>query len=386
MDFEEFLKDSSDIHEGDNDYPNYDENTEIENQNSDLIELLEEQKELNAKTNKTLDSLVDSIEKLSGSIKEINLNSPMNNSTADGSYTFDLSEHQTFKGKLLAEEKLRDISVGIYERNISFSGSNIPMAQDIYYAQKLGLKLRHIEAELNGGRLVFDGDKFRSSAGSMKFSRINIGLSEMFKGFIRKGSSESFFLPSITGVGTLQLKDTVKYLHMVKCHNPRKFILENGVYAASAGDFKFGIHADTKVGSVVLSGKHILQTSVEGKGILILELPVPPNELVVLRVTPDRPVRINEQEVIYREGNVKRNKRLASGIFGSLATGTGFVEEYTGNGLVVLAPSLNLADIISNDLKDELEESIEKNGGNMSLFGGLKDKILNKNSGEEYIE
>lgn len=336
---------------------------------------MEENREHSEKLYDSLDELNKNISKLSEKL--------ISGATSDGDYTLDVNETRDFNGKVLAQQDLNDISVKILEKDISLSGTNIPMLQDIYYAQKLGLKLRSIQAELKGGTLVFDGDKFRSSSGKLSFNRIPVGFSDMIKGFIRKGSAESFFLPSISGYGTLQLKDSVKYLYMVTCYENRKFILENGVYSASAGAFKFGIHADTKIGSVLLSGKKIFQTTVEGRGILILELPVPPNELVVLKVSPDRPVRVNEQEVIYREGNVKRNKRLASGVFGSLASGAGFIEEYTGTGLVVLAPSMNLADTIYNDLHKELENTISENGSKLTLFDTLKNKIGNNNNNLE---
>lgn len=329
--------------------------------------------EINNTIVSTLESLNQNIDKLNKTVES--LQESKFSTTADGMYEMDVSKVPDYQGRLLVSERLSDIKVSIYERDISFSGSNIPLAQDIYYAQKLGLKLRNITAELNGGVLVFDGNKFRSSSGRIAFNRIKLGFTDMIKGFIRKSNADSFFLPSVTGHGTLQLRDTVKYLYMIKCQEVRKFIVEDGVYAASAGQFKFGVHADTKLGSVALSGKNILQTTVEGRGILILELPVPPNELVILKVTNDRPVRVNEQQVIYREGNVHRNKKLASGIFGSLASGTGFVEEYTGEGLVVLAPSLNLTDILSYDLKDEIQQSYDKYGDDLSLFGRMKSKF-----------
>lgn len=255
--------------------------------------------------------------------------------------------------RLLDEENLKDIKIKIYEKDISFTGGNIPLAQDIYYAQKLGLKLRHIEAELNGGSLAFDGSKYRSSIGEVKFDRIRLGAKDIFQGIIRKNNNEDFFWPAVKGFGSVSLNDTVRYLHMVRCAQPRRFIFENGVYLASAGNFKFGTAADVKMGSMVLSKKNVFQMSLEGQGLVILELPVHPSELEFCKVEVGRPVRVNGQQVIYREGNVKRNVRMASTIFGSLASGTGFIEEYTGDGIVVLAPTLNVFDVIAKDLGAE---------------------------------
>lgn len=339
--------------------------------------LLEEQNQIN-------EELLKSIKQLNETVKDLSESLESKDSVHKESYSLDFDKHNDgntkgFKGTEVSTNALRDIKVTIYEKPISFSGSNIPLAQDIYYAQQLGMKLRYIHAELNGGQLVFDGDKYRTSAGNMKFGRIKLGFSDMIKGFIRKNNSESFFLPAISGVGTLQLKDTIKYLTMVSCTTSTKYILEQGIYAASAGQFNFGVHADTKLGSLAFSGKNMLQTTVEGQGILILELPVPPEELVILRVTPDRPVRVNEQEVIYRVGNIKRNKKLASGLFGSLASGTGFVEEYSGEGHIALAPSMNLMEIIREDLdisREDMETMQQNtNGSFLQKLGNLKNRI-----------
>lgn len=255
--------------------------------------------------------------------------------------------------KLIDEEHLRDISVKIYEKDINFTGGNIPLAQDIYYAQQLGLKLRHIEADMRGGSMAFDGAKYRSSIGDVKFDRIRLGMKDIFHGIIRRRNNEDFFWPAVKGHGSVSLRDTVRFVHMVRCKNPRRFIFENGVYLASAGNFKFGTIADTKVGSLFLSKKNMFQMSLEGQGLVILELPVHPSELEYCKVEPGRPVRVNGQHVIYREGDVQRNVKLATTVFGSLATGAGFVEEYTGNGLVVLAPTLNVFEVIAEDLGED---------------------------------
>lgn len=261
--------------------------------------------------------------------------------------------------KVIAEESLKDIKIKVIEKDITFTGGNIPLAQDIYYAQQLGLKLRHVEAELNGGSLALDGDKYRSSSGDVKFSHISLGGKSLIQGLIRRNNNDDFFWPALTGFGTAKMKDTIRYIHMIRCVNPRRFVLENGIYLASAGNFKFGVQADIKMRSLMLSKKNVLQTAIEGQGILLLELPVHPSELEYCKVQPGRPVRVNGQQVLYREGNVKRDIRMASTVFGSVASGAGFVEEYTGDGMVVLAPTLDLFEVLAKDLgPDALSDDI----------------------------
>ncbi len=319
------------------------------NENEDLITAIGQLNENMAKQNSYLEKLAENSTK-ELSIKETPLD--VNSSTKK-----DYREKSNVR--LLDEETLKDIKIKIYEKDITFTGGNIPLAQDIYYAQKLGLKLRHIEADLNGGSLAFDGSKYRSSIGEVKFDRIRLGAKDIFQGIIRKNNNEDFFWPAVKGFGSVSLNDTVRYLHMVRCPNPRRFIFENGVYLASAGNFKFGTAADVKMGSMLLSKKNAFQMSLEGVGLVILELPVHPSELEFCKVEVGRPVRVNGQQVIYREGNVKRNVRMASTLFGSLATGAGFVEEYTGEGIVVLAPTLNVFDVIAKDLgEDALNDNL----------------------------
>ena len=284
-----------------------------------------------------------------------------------------LPEHKRHS-RVIAEEALKDIRIKVIEKDITFTGGNIPLAQDIYYAQQLGLKLRHVEADLNGGSLALDGDKYRSSSGDVKFSHISLGGKNLIQGLIRKNNHDDFFWPALTGYGTAQMKDTVRYIHMVRCVNPRRFVLENGIYLASAGNFQFGVQADMKLRSMMLSQKNMLQTSIEGQGILLLELPVPPSELEYCKVQPGRPVRVNGQQVLYREGNVKRDVRLASTVFGSVASGAGFVEEYTGEGMVVLAPTLDLFEVLAKDLGEHALDDT----ASQTFKSGLSNWLTNK--------
>lgn len=277
-------------------------------------------------------------------------------------------------------ETLRDIKLRIMEKDISFTGGNIPLAKDIYYAQKMGLKLRYIEATLNGGSLAFDGDKYRSSTGDVKFKRISLGLKDMIQGMVRKSNNEDFFWPAVEGFGQVQLTETVKFVHMVRCAKPQRFTFENGIYSASAGNFRFGVTADTKVGSMLLSQKNLFQMTLEGQGIVILELPVHPSELEYYKVEPGRPVRVNGQQVLYRIGNVKRDVRLATTIFGSIASKTGFVEEYTGEGVVVLAPTLNVFEIIEKDLG---EDAFKDNANSSTLRNTVQKWLGGKSRNQE---
>lgn len=273
----------------------------------------------------------------------------------------------------------KQVKVKIFEKDITFTGGNIPFAQDIYYAQKLGLKLRFIKAELNGGSIIFDGNKYRSSTGKLEFSNMNLGAKGLFQGMVRKSGGDSFFFPAMTGYGTVQLNESVNHLLMLRCDKPKRYILENGVYASSVGSFKFTTHFDTKLGDMVFNRKNMMQTAVTGVGALILELPVHPSELERYKVTLDRPLRVNGDNVLYREGNVKRTKTLASGVYRSLASGAGFIEEYTGEGYVVLAPTLNTIGIISKELGDNAFEDSAVKGSKV-----FKNPFKKAKSDDEY--
>lgn len=227
---------------------------------------------------------------------------------------------------------------------------DITHATDIYHAQQLGMKLRQLEVELSGGSVSFDSGQFISSTGDLKFGKTELNPLELVRGVVRKVNEETFFRPSIQGHGTILLDSSFKFITLMKVEKPTKVVMEKGIYLASIGNFKFRVTKNLNPGYMVFSEKSIFQTDARGSGIIALELPVHRDELKIVQVTPETPLKVNGNYVLLYTGSLRRRVVPAGEILGSLTSGAGIVEEYSGTGVVWLAPTLGYYKNISGSL------------------------------------
>ncbi|MFV1457758.1 AIM24 family protein, partial [Bacillus mycoides] len=228
--------------------------------------------------------------------------------------------------------------------------------------------------ELNGGELVFDGGMFQSSTGDIKFNRVKVNPMELFRGAIRRANDESFFRPSVSGRGRVILESSFRFIKLLKLRNPSKVVLEKGLYLASSGQFEFKTTKNLDLGYMMFSNKSTFQTDVRGRGVLALELPVHPDELEKHEVHPNQPFRVDGDYVLYWVGDLKRSVRTSSTLFGSMVNGEGLVEEYSGSGYVMTAPTIGYYKTLSTGKEERLQDT--SNNGKQRPHGGFLSRLL----------
>ena len=253
--------------------------------------------------------------------------------------------------EVIDKKATNDAIMRVKEYNSSYIG-DISLATDIYNAQQLGMKLRQLEIELKGGSVAFESGMFLDSSGDINIGKISINPKEIIRGTIRRLNEETFFRPVATGTGIVTLDSSFKFITLLKVPSETRIVLEKGLYLASIGKFEFKTTKNFNVGYALFSDKNLLQTDVRGKGIIALELPVHESELVKREVTPDNPYMVNGDYVLMWSGNLKRTVKPMSKMFGSLASGAGLVEEYTGTGTVFTAPTLGYYKSLAKEMKD----------------------------------
>lgn len=270
------------------------------------------------------------------------------------------------QGFAITEQKgTNDAIMRVKEYNSSYVG-DLNLATDVYHAQQLGMKLRQLEVMLKGGTVAFDSGQFLESTGNVTLGKMSLNPMEMIRGAIRKMNDETFFRPTLSGEGIVTLDSSFKFITLFPVEERSRVVLEKGIYLASIGDFEFKTTKNFNPGYLLFSDKGMFQTDVRGVGVLALELPVHKSELVEREVTPESPLMVNGNYVLMWSGNLKRSVKTAGNVFGSLASGTGLVEEYTGTGKVWIAPTLGYFKSIAKDMQgDNLEgERTEEIRGN----------------------
>ena len=92
------------------------------------------------------------------------------------------------------------------------------------------------------------------------------------------------------------------------------------------------------VSSLILGGEGIWNTMLAGYGLVALESPVPADELIVVDLEDDI-IKLDGSMAVAWSSTLKFTvEKTTSTLVGSLASGEGFVNVYTGTGRVLIAP------------------------------------------------
>lgn len=241
-------------------------------------------------------------------------------------------------------DKIAEIKVNEY--NNSYIG-DFQNASDIYFSQRLGSKLRTLEIISKGARVQYEKNKLHSIYG--KFEDITTNMSDMVSGITRKKNDDSFIMPTIeTGrnLCSVTLSANMNYITLLEVKET--VVVDNGLLLAMISNpqkpkpLKSKTKFNTKIKDLAFNNRNMLESAVDGRGILALELPVLPKEVIVYKITPDRPLYLAQDTFLWREGNVKRDIHFTSkNAFSVMTSGDGYIEEYTGNGKVFASPTRN---------------------------------------------
>ncbi|MFA5973013.1 MAG: AIM24 family protein [Lentimicrobiaceae bacterium] len=147
---------------------------------------------------------------------------------------------------------------------------------------------------------------------------------------------ESIVKPVIRGSGTVWFEPSFGNFTIMELKN-EEWILDKGAYYASEMDIEIGSFTNKSI-SGMFSGEGFFQTKVSGSG-----------KVVILSNGPLETIELNNGKLVVdgsfavaRESTVQLTVSKANkGIFGSMISGEGIVNTFTGTGKVLIAPAAN---------------------------------------------
>ena len=259
------------------------------------------------------------------------------------------------KLKLIDQARHGDILLEIFEYE-SLSGSSDPsIAQELYYAQKTGIKLRKVKATLfsDRTRLITESGALHYSKGNIKTDNKIGGLSGALEKFVNKKlNNEKFFRPSYTGVGEVHLEPSFNHFTLFVL-NDDALVVDRGMFYASAGDLSVEFAPVDSVSSALFGNEGLIQTVIRGTGVVVVEIPVPFSELVAVELNNET-LKVDGDFALMRYGDVRAYVSLGNkGLFKTWTSGETLVETFKGTGTVFLAPT--------NDIYRGLSERLKSN-------------------------
>lgn len=234
-------------------------------------------------------------------------------------------------------EKRDNISVIEFQRDVSV---NKFTAINEYYASKMNVKRRQVLIELNNSEFITSAGAMQWTVGNVESKTDLKGVGD-FLGKAIKGSvtKESAVKPKYYGTGLLALEPTYSYILIedVGTWNGG-MVLEDGMFLACDGTIHTNVAMRSNVSSAVLGGEGLFNLRLDGKGLAVLESPVPREELIEVVLENDQ-VKIDGNMAVAWSGSLNFTvEKSTRSLIGSAVAGEGWVNVYRGTGKLLMAP------------------------------------------------
>ena len=233
------------------------------------------------------------------------------------------------RGRFTVVEYLRDISV------------SPKMAQEAYFASEMNVRKRQLIADIDPKVGVFaQAGEMQMMIGDIEAATNVKGASDFLKKLVKSSvTSETIIKPRYTGKGSLVLEPTFYHILLMDLDEwEGDVVIEDGMFLACEDTVELEVTARKNVSSLILGGEGIWNTMLAGYGLVALESPVPADELIVVDLEDDI-IKLDGSMAVAWSSTLKFTvEKTTSTLVGSLASGEGFVNVYTGTGRVLIAP------------------------------------------------
>jgi len=186
----------------------------------------------------------------------------------------------------------------------------------------------------------FENSAVRYESGGMYYMQGNLELEANLPsagGFLKSMvTRESVVKPVIRGSGTVWFEPSFGNFTIMELKG-EEWILDKGAYFASEMGIEIGSFTNKSI-SGLFSGEGFFQTKVSGMG-----------KIVILSNGPLETIELNNGKLVVdgsfavaRQASVQLTVAKANkGIFGSMISGEGIINTFTGTGKVLIAPAAN---------------------------------------------
>ncbi|MCF0246168.1 MAG: AIM24 family protein, partial [Ileibacterium sp.] len=225
-----------------------------------------------------------------------------------------------------------------YEKDMSVSPD---MAMKAYYASKMNVRKRQVIAQLNNdGGVILQAGAMQMMIGNLEASSNIKGAGDLMRKFMGSTvTGESAVKPRYVGSGLLVLEPTYNYIIFEDLANWNgNMCIEDGMFLACDDSVNIQVTARSNLSSALLGNEGLFNTALTGRGIAVLESPVPAEELIVVELENDT-IKIDGSMAIAWSNNLQFTvERTTNSLIGSAASGEGLVNVYRGTGRILIAP------------------------------------------------
>ena len=190
-------------------------------------------------------------------------------------------------------------------------------------------------------KVILSGDSIRSESGALHYMQGDIEMQTKAPGvggFLKSmASGEDIFRPTYKGTGEVYFgPPTLGEYHILEIEG--EMILDQGAYICSDLDIEVGVFRNKGMTTMLASGEGFFQTSVKGKGNVVIHSQGP---LQVIHLENDT-LTVDGSFAVARDASLQfTTEMLGKSLLSKFAGGEGFVNVIRGTGRVYLSPVPN---------------------------------------------
>lgn len=240
--------------------------------------------------------------------------------------------------KLISE--MDNVKVFEHQRDLSITSPQ--EAVTAYYASEMNIRRRQVLIELDHSAFTVSAGTMQWTAGSIDMISNIKGISDFFgKALASAVTKESASKPRYEGTGLLMLEPTYKHILLEEVSQWQGLVLDDGLFLACGPEVQQKIISRTNISSALLSNEGLFNLCLLGRGVAVLESPVPREELIEFNLINDV-LKIDGNMAIAWSNSLEfKVEKSEKSLVGSAVSGEGFVNVYRGTGKVLVAPTIN---------------------------------------------
>ena len=252
--------------------------------------------------------------------------------------------------KVLTQESYPEfgLDVEIIEYQKLLGCTNLHSAQTLWFMNEENIRCRQIGLFINNNGVKIEAGAMSYFQGPLQvqtgLNRANKVVNQFFTG---KLTGEKMVMPEYIGSGMLVLEPSFKHFLTIKLNPGEQMVCDKGMFFAASTSVQVEPCFAGNVSGSLLGGEGVFQQLITGPGVVILESPVPMEEVNRVQLNNDI-LRVDGNFALLRTGNIQMSvEPVSQSLVGSAMSGEGFVNVFRGTGEVWLAPTLKAYDAIN---------------------------------------
>ena len=247
----------------------------------------------------------------------------------------------------VSEQSGNGLSIEVYEvatmqRVIQTRGS-VPEVLEHYHATGR----RQVRFVLENAGILLEPGAFLYSHGTIQSAVRQHEKGNILTRAIRSaGTGESAFATSFDGRGEVWTELTPQHFVIAELEPGEDFLLDDRAFFGCQNTVNLSTHLHTGL-SGALSGNGLAQPKLSGRGLFVVESPVPAEEIEVLELRGEELILDGDLLLMYSASLQVQLRPLVKGLRNALRSGEGLVYVLRGSGQVFFTPTYKRVSVAS---------------------------------------